>query len=278
MNDDLELCYAFINNHPVDAVQIIEQISFEEAADFLNAAPPDVASVVFKAMNPFTASNVLEIMHIEKAATICQVLPTGIASALLRRVNAQKQQILLENLPADLAGSMQRVLGFAQGTAGALMKTRIMVLPDDITAAQGLNRLRQHPEQIFDYIYTVDRDQVLTGYVNVRHILLANPAEKVSAVMQKIVGRLSPNMKHKAILTHPGWRNAHALPVVDENDVFLGAVSYRTLRMLEEESEEMLPAVRAGDAGKALGELYWIGISAFIRGATAVVETEKKGN
>ena len=276
MNDDLELCYAFINNHPVDAVQIMERISFEEAVDFLNATPPDVAAVVFKAMNPFTASNVLEIMDIEQAATIFQMLPVAFTSALLRRVNVQKQQILLKNLPADLAGAMQRVLRFAEGTAGALMKTQIIVLSDDITAAEGLNRLRQNPEQIFDYIYIVNRDQVLTGYVNVRHLLLANPAEKVSVVMQKIVGKLSPNMKHKAILTHPGWRNAHALPVVDENDVFLGAVSYRTLRKLEEEFEEMLPAARTGDAGKALGELYWIGISAFIKGATAAVETEKK--
>lgn len=276
MNYDLELSYTFIDRHPVEAAQIFERLSFEAAAGFLNAAPAHSAALLLKAVNPFTASQIMEVMAPNQIASVCQTLPLGTASALLRRIDAPKRQLFLEALPSDLSGLLQRVLRYAEGTAGALMKTRILVLPDDIAVAEGLERLRRHPEQIFDYTYVINRNQVLVGFVSVRHLMLAQPDSIVSAIMQKNTEKLRPQMGQKMILEHPGWRNVHALPVVDENDVFLGAVSYQTLRKLENEVEEIQPAARAGDAGKALGELYWLGISAFLKGATAAIEGEKK--
>jgi magnesium transporter len=276
MHYDLELSYTFIDRHPVEAAQIFERLSFEAAAGFLNTAPASTAASVLKAVNPLTASQVLGVMVPSQTASICQTMPLGMVSALLRRLDPDKRQKLMEALPADFSTPLQRVLHYSEGTAGALMKTRILVLPDDITVAEGLERLRRHPEQIFDYTYIVNRNQGLVGFVNVRHLMLAQPETKVSAVMKKTIGRLRPQMGRKAILTHPGWRTGHALPVVDENEIFLGAVSYQTLRQLENEVEAVQPDARGGDAGKALGELYWLGISAFLKGAAAAIEGDKK--
>jgi hypothetical protein len=38
---------------------------------------------------------------------------------------------------------------------------------------------------------------------------------------------------------------------------------------------ESFPALRPQDAGKALGELYWLSVTAFLRGAAAAVEGEE---
>jgi magnesium transporter len=276
MNTDQELSYTIIDRHPVEAAHTFERFSFEAAGEFLNAAPAHTAALLLKALNPFSASQILEAMAPNQTASVCQLLPLSTVTALFRRIDAPNRKRFLEALPSDLSGLLQRVLRYAQGTAGALMKTRILVLPDDITVAEGLERLRRHPEQIFDYTYIITRDQVMVGFVKVRHLMLARPESMMSAVMKKTTARLRPQMGKKSILAHPGWRHVHALPVVDENGVFLGAVSYQTLRKLENEVEEIQPTTHAGDAGKALGELYWLGISAFLKGASAAIEGEKK--
>lgn len=276
MNTDQELSYTIIDRHPVEAAQLFEGLSFEVAAGFLNEAPAHTTALILKNINPFSASQILEVMAPNQTASVCQALPLGTVAALFRRIDAPKRQRFLEALPSDLSGLLQRVLRYAEGTAGALMKTRILVLPDDITVAEGLESLRRHPEQIFDYTYIINRDQVMVGFVKVRHLMLARPESIMSAVMKKTTERLRPQMGRNTILAHPGWRNGHALPVVDENGVFLGAVSYQTLRKLESEVDEMQPTSHTGDAGKALGELYWLGISAFLKGVTAAIEGEKK--
>ena len=276
MNIDQELSYTIIDRHPVEAAQLFERLSFEAAAGFLNAAPAHTAALILKAVNPFSASQILAFMAPNQTASVCQALPLGTVSILFRRIDAPERQRFIEALPSDLSGLLQRLLRYAEGTAGAMMKTRILVLPDDITVAEGLERMRRHPEQIFDYTYVINRDQVMVGFVKVRHLMLARPESIMSAVMKNTPGRLLPRMGGETILAHPGWHNGHALPVVDENGVFLGAVSYQTLRKLENEVKEIRPTTHVDDAGKALGELYWLGISAFLKGAAVAIEGEKK--
>ena len=55
-----------------------------------------------------------------------------------------------------------------------------------------------------------------------------------------------------------------------------GPPSTPTHRKLENEVKEIRPTTHVDDAGKALGELYWLGISAFLKGAAAAIEGEKK--
>jgi hypothetical protein len=90
------------------------------------------------------------------------------------------------------------------------------------------------------------------------------------------IGKLVPNANSETILAHPDWRIYHELPVVDQAGVFLGLISYQVVRRLEEEVHENARSTPLSDAGKALGELYWVGMSAFLKGAASVMKPEKK--
>lgn len=105
--------------------------------------------------------------------------------------------------------------------------------------------------------------------------MLSEPEASVYSVMQTGIGQFSPNSNREAILAHPDWRTYHDLPVVDETGRFLGVIDYQTIRRLESDIKESIRPRSAYDTGKALGELYWIGMSAFIRGATTVVSPDK---
>ena len=156
------------------------------------------------------------------------------------------------------------------------MDPQIFTLLDDITVEEALELIRKHPEQVFYHIPVIDREHALLGLISIRKIMLSQPDALISSVMDTGVGQLSPWSNREAILAHPGWRIYHDLPVVDENGVFLGIISYQMVRRLEDEIRGTKRTGPAHDAGKALGELYWIGMSAFFKGATSVANLDEK--
>ncbi|MDX1650704.1 MAG: hypothetical protein R3263_12700 [Myxococcota bacterium] len=52
-------------------------------------------------------------------------------------------------------------------------------------------------------------------------------------VMVRDPFRLRAEDDRMTVAAHPGWREVHALPVVDAAGAYLGAVRYRTLRAVE---------------------------------------------
>ena len=61
---------------------------------------------------------------------------------------------------------------------------------------------------------------------------------------------------------HPGWQEYDALPVVDEQGVFVGAIRHRAVRRMR------TGGAQPNDGGTmlSLAELYWIGIGGMLRG------------
>lgn len=270
------LCNVFIEAHPVDALQILENLPTENTAAFIDTVSGTAAAALISGMNLMAAAEVLAALGRKQQETVCRELPAQIVTSLLRRLDQQKRSLVLGALPGDLSREMEELLGYDAKTAGAIMKTKILVLSTDISAAAALDLLSQRPDQIFDYIYVLDRSQVLLGYLKVRDLYLAAPERRVAEVMRPASNRLRPEMRIGVVLDHPGWARAHALPVVNEEGVFLGAISHITIREMEQQMMERLPRFSTHDAGKALGELYWLGMSAILRGAAAAVESKEK--
>jgi hypothetical protein len=77
------------------------------------------------------------------------------------------------------------------------------------------------------------------------------------------------------VLAHPGWKEVHALPVVDEQGAYLGALRYRTLRRLEEEL--LHRPGEDGDATAALGQLFATAATGLLEALTGPVTTKTGG-
>jgi magnesium transporter len=275
MDSEHVLLDEFVKSHPVEAALVLERLSTKEAARFLKAIPVSSATTVVTLLDPLTATNCLEGIENRTCAKIVKKLPIEISSGILRRLNKVKVESIFGFIENGLVKSLDLILQYPEDTAGALMDPQVFTIPDDINVAEALKRIRKYPDHIIYFVYVLNRKQILVGYLNIRQLMLARPNEQVSTIMSPITAKLNPKMNYKMIVANHGWREFHALPVVDEKGIFLGAIGYRTLRRLEEMgSDSELTRIR-GDVGSALGELYWIGLSSIIKGASAVMSKEK---
>ncbi len=263
MKEDKPLLKAFIQTHPADAARILESLPSEETSSFLGELFPTLSAEILKHLDPVTASLCLEKLNLTQSVEIIIRLPLDIASHLLRRIEEQQRKAILSKLPPQVSKQVSSNIRNRDGTAGALMDTQVLTLPDDITIKEALKRARIYSDHQAHYIYILNRELLLVGFVTTPQLLAARPSDPLASVMAKPISRLSPIMNRQAILANPGWKELHALPVVDGNGVFLGALGYQTLQKLKM-TDEIQPRWQEKGIASAFGELYWNGLSVCI--------------
>jgi len=276
MNSQRAISIAFASAHPMDVAEHLDQTSVEELVDYFGEIPPEIAAQTISYMSLLVASKCLERMKESLAVSIISHLSLEISALLLRRIDSARQMVIRKNLPVSVRQSLDMLLKFPENTAGALMNPQVITIFEDLTVKEAIKFIIRYPLHVYFYLPVITRDQHLVGLTDMRHLMLSKPEALVSAIAQSDVGRLSPSSSREAILVHPDWRIYHELPVVDENGIFMGMIGYQTIRRLEYEIASVVQKATTADVGRALGELYWIGISGFLKGAFTMVNPDKK--
>jgi Mg/Co/Ni transporter MgtE len=275
MDLQVSLTQAFAVNYPHEAAAALEQHSSEEAARVLEFLSLKSAAGVLMRMAPGPALRVVEHLETERATGIFSQLSFETALLFLRRMTPALRAAIIGKMPEELSKSVNLAIGFPPGTAGALMDPRMLVISADLTVKEALDAIRRDVEHAHYNVYVVDRNHKLIGVLNLREMMQAGPKEGVEAVMHSSPHRLRADANSHKIIGHPGWRELYSLPVVDEDDRYLGAIRFRTLRRLERELQSA-----GSDAGvvtvRALGDLFWTGIGGAI-GAVASTIAPRMG-
>lgn len=255
-----------VRKHPERAAGVLERLGVEEAARVLGRATAREAAPALQRMSPQVAAEVLGNLGTDRIAQLLEALPLDVASRLTRRLSSERTAEALEKVSARLARALRSLHRFPEGSAGALMDPNVLALPEDLTAKEALDRVRETPENARYNVYVVDREQRLVGVVNLRELLLARPRSRLADLMVRQPKRLDARADRSVVVAHPGWREVHSLPVVDEQGGYLGAIRYRTLRELE----DTLLGGKVEDVNvrEALGRLFAAGAGGLLDALT----------
>lgn len=260
---DRPLVEAYLRRHPLSSARTLERFQAAEVAAALAESPPDRVAAVLERMTPSLAAPTLAALA--EPAPVLAHLRVDTAGILLRRLPADEQSRLLGLLSQGARDRLVRVLDHPEGSAGALADPTVVVLPEDATIETALSSVRRTAEQVMYYLYVVDRSGRLAGVLTLRELMLAEPTTTVGSAMRRSPARLQASADRAAVVAHPGWREFHALPVVDGAGRFVGALRYETLRLLDREAEPG-PGGDLVSAALSLGELYWVGLTGVLEG------------
>jgi magnesium transporter len=267
---DSHLLEQFILNHPDDAAGIIEKMTGDEILHLLEILPDNLIGKILTFLNMSTAVQCLKAMKIEKVAKIIDTLTLNLAPALMRRLPKGSQDSILSSLPKDKSVLIKRTLSYSEDTVGAIMDPSVFTIYTDNTVADVLNILKKQQDDDIHYLYIVSRDYQLTGVLSITELLQLSSDQYVSTVMTTDVIKLQAEVNIKLIFNHSGWNDHHVLPVVDQNNILQGVLRFKTLRLLESKDVKKRSPQPMIAASSALGELYRLGISSLIQGASEV--------
>jgi magnesium transporter len=225
------------------------------------------AAAIVGHMMVSSGAAVLVAIDEDRATSILADLPIDHSAALLRRVPRDVAERIIERAPRNVVTAALRMLvSYPEGTAGALVDPTVLSLPVDLACSEALERVRRSPAHATYYIYVVDRDQHLVGVLNLRELMLADGTEPLAKAMHTTVSRLRSDAGEDEILAHAGWREYHALPVVDADARFVGAIRYETVRRLEQGHVDERTQNPLLTTAMSLGELYWFSLRRVVVG------------
>jgi Mg/Co/Ni transporter MgtE len=201
-------------------LEIAAALDDERLADVLQELPEDDQVDLLRSLADERAADVLEAMDDDDAADLLGEMPQA------------DQQRLLELMEPEDAAPVRRLMSYADYTAGGMMTSEPVILLPDATVAEALALVR-NPElspAVAAQVFVVRPPQAtptgrFLGTAHLQRLLREPPSALVSGVCDKDPTALRPDTPIEEVTRHLATYNLVAVPIVDENDRLIGAVS-----------------------------------------------------
>lgn len=274
MSAELLLVCAFAAGHPEEVARFVERLPPENAAEVLSALDLESAAQVLSRTVPLVAAAAVSRLEANPGGELLEACHPTLAADILFRMDRATRARLLDAVSPSLAEDLKRMTEFGPRRAGGRLDPRAPALPETLSVAEVFERLRAHPAGVMHYVYAIDAERRLTGVVNMRELMLARPEAPLGTIVARDPEVLYAQDPLEVIARHAGWKRNHALPVIDRDRRFLGALRYSTFRAIETELGQAAAGPSADQTASALAELCALGASAMTRfiGATLALE------
>ena len=225
-----DLANALRDLGPKRRAEIVSELDDERLANVLEELPEKVQVEILGVLDPERGADVLEEMDPDDAADLIGELP------------AQTAEHLLDLMEPDEAEDVRRLLSYGDRTAGGMMTTEPIILPPDATIAEALARVREPAlsPALASMVY-VCRPPMETptgrfiGAAHIQALLREPPSTLVGAIVDNDITWPRPEAALTSVASLLAAYNLVALPVVDENQHLLGAVT------IDDVLDHMLP-------------------------------------
>lgn len=213
--------------HPADLATIIDQLAPRDRAGVLASLDDEAVADTIEEMEPETQVEVLEDLEPARAADILEEMSPDDAADLVADLSETARGEILALMEKDEAAEVQELLSYPEDTAGGIMTTEFVAVPEHLTAAETIDRLRElepDAETIY-YVYVTDDDGKLVGVLSLRDLIVAPPSRTISEVMIRepvVVDVLADQDEVAEVVAH---YNLLAVPVIDEEGRLAGIVT-----------------------------------------------------
>lgn len=263
MRSARDLTLAYLESHPDDAGRVLERLSTEDAIALLATLPVRLSAPVIRQMLAPHAARCLETLPLDATAGIVAALGAQSGAAVLRYLSPARRSGVLEQLPTSSVVALRLVLGYPEDTVGAWMDPQAPAFAPDTPIKTVTERLREI-ETTVNYVYVVTPDHRLQGSVSLSAVLRAGPKLTLAQLMQPAHYALPARASITAVQRHDGWRHAHALPVVEQHDRFIGVLNYTALLQTNRQPRSRFPGMMNGVLA-GVGSSYWRAFSGLVQ-------------
>jgi len=213
--------------HPADVAQIISQVQTEKRAEIFSALSDKTAAEALHELEPLLGAVLILALDTKKALGILEKMPVDEAADIIGDLPVEKAEELLRLMRVRKAAEIRKLLKHRDETAGGLMTTEFIAIPQNSTVEQVIAKLREtapDAETIY-YLYVVDEAEQLAGVLSLRNLIISPPDKSIAEIMIKDCITVSPAMNQKEVADVISKYNLLAVPVVDEGNKILGIIT-----------------------------------------------------
>ncbi len=232
---------------PARVAEFMEGLDPVESWRVLQVADPERRVEVFGYFEPEKQTDLVHALvgsgDADAISGLVADLPADDRVDLLRDVDDHVVDELIPLLPPEDRRETLRLRGFPEGTAGSVMTTEVVCLPEHLSVAEALTEISKQALEVETvyYTYVVDEDRRLLGLLSARQLVThyLNPDQLISELMQRDVVTVLAMDDQEAVAEKVADYDFLAIPVVDENRRLLGIITHDDIiDVLREEATE----------------------------------------
>src|SRR6266851_2710154 len=180
--DPAELAQALAELRPPDIAEALRDLPPAAAAKVVEALPFDLSVNVFD--EPELAEDRCEIllhMNEDVVVPLIEAMSSDQRADVLREMPSAARSEFLKKLDDETRQSLQQILLYPSETAGGIMTTEFVAVPENQTVAETLDFLNKvaHAKETIYAIYLLDPlDRRLAHVVSLRELIVSDPAQK----------------------------------------------------------------------------------------------------
>jgi magnesium transporter len=233
-----------------EAIESEDMTSLDSFCEILH--PSAIADMLQELEDPTVYSHIFKRVQAHNRARLFEYLPDEIQDELAATLPVEDMAKLIEHMShderVDLVKRMDdrreaeimplvaraeredivRLSKYDESTAGSIMTTDYASVPAEINVEEAVRRLRREApdrETIY-YVFVVDADRHLTGFLELKDLIVASPWKKVSDIMREDVIRIPAEMDVEDAAAMLAQYDVLALPVVDADGKLLGIITH----------------------------------------------------
>ncbi len=215
-----------------DLADIIHDLSKQRRAEVAAALDDDKLADILEELPEDDQVEILAGLGTERAADILEAMQPDDAADLLAELSTDQQEQLLRLMEPDEAAPLRRLLAYDEKTAGGLMTTEPVILGPEATIAEALAVVRReelHPALASTVFVCRPPLETPTGrylgLVHIQRLLREPPHSSVGSVLDKGIEPMPVDAPLEQVTRMLATYNLVAVPVVDPDGRFLGAVT-----------------------------------------------------
>ena len=247
--------------HPADIADLLESLEEEKKRAVFQKLDTEVASEVIAHFSEFSREQILSDLSHRRLGQIVDEMDSDDAADLLTGVPAEVLEKVLARIDAEDSEHLRRLLVHGEETAGGIMQAELLSVPQESTVAETIDRVRLLGEKI-DYlsnVFIIDSQSRVLGQLSLKRLILANPEDKVSQVMDTNFKTIPVDMDQEDVARMFQKYDLLSAPVVEADGTLVGRITIDDIiDIIEEEvSEDIFRMVGSHEDELVYGDKIW---------------------
>ena len=228
---------------PPDLADLIELLEPAERVKLINTLGDRFDPDVFSELDEGVRDQLSEDLPNEVLARFVARLDTDDAAYLIESLEKEDQQDILAQMPSSDRAALERNLEYPEETAGRLMQTDFVAVPQFWTVGQVIDHMREAEElpETFSDIFVIDPAFRVLGSVDLSRLLRTKRHVNIATIMDADRHVVLATADQEEMARQFERYDLKSAPVVDANDRLVGVVTVDdVVEVIEEETEEDL--------------------------------------